>query len=106
MPDLFDPRGCRFHGGDGHVEAEATMRAGSVVVPDVLGQDDFEVAAVPDQYPVEAFGPGRAYPALGICVRLGAWGGVLIVSIPAAVNTASNAAANLAVAIADGEPEL
>src|SRR3954466_10951637 len=50
----------------------------------------------------------RAVPTqrLAYAFALAACGGVLIVSIPAAANTASNAAANLAVAIADEEPEL
>jgi len=53
--------GCRMR--DGHVEVDAAVRPGGVVVRDVPGQDVFEVAAVPDQDLVEAFGPYGAYPA-------------------------------------------
>jgi hypothetical protein len=39
-------------------------------VLDVDGQDPFEVAAVADQQPVQAFGPNGADPAFGAGVRL------------------------------------
>ena len=55
-PDLVDTGGCRLFRRDGHVEVDAAVRPGGVVVRDVVGQDVFEVAAVPDQDPVEAFG--------------------------------------------------
>jgi hypothetical protein len=55
---------------DGHVKVDAAVRPGGVVVRDVLGQDVFEVAAVADQNPVEAFGPHGAYPPLRVGVRL------------------------------------
>jgi hypothetical protein len=47
---------------DWHVKVDAAVRAGGVVVPDVVGQDPFEVAAVPDQDPVQAFGAYRSDP--------------------------------------------
>jgi hypothetical protein len=55
-PDLLDANGCRFRWQDGHVEVDAAVRPGGVVVRDVLDQYVFEVAAVPNQHPVEAFG--------------------------------------------------
>lgn len=69
-PDRFEVRGWGFGRGDGHVEVDAAVRPGGVVVGEVLGQDVFEVAAIPYQYPVEAFGPYGAYPALGVRVGL------------------------------------
>ena len=67
-PDIVDAGGCRLRRRDGHVEVDAAVRPSGVVVPDVLSQDLFEVAAVPDEYPVEAFGPYGAYPPLRVGV--------------------------------------
>jgi hypothetical protein len=39
-------------------------------VPDIDSQHSFEVAAVADQEPVQAFGPDGADPAFGVAVRL------------------------------------
>jgi hypothetical protein len=41
-----------------------------VVVGGVDLKDSLEVAAAKDQHPVKAFGPDRADPPLGECVRL------------------------------------
>jgi hypothetical protein len=68
--DAPDAGECRFRGWDGHVEVDAAVRPGGVVVSDVAGQDVFEVAAVPHQDPVEAFGAHGADPALGVGVGL------------------------------------
>lgn len=57
--------------GDGDVEVEAAVRAGAVVVPEVVGQDSLKVATVPDQDPVQALGPQGAYPSFGVGVRPG-----------------------------------
>src|SRR4051794_41847015 len=69
-PDVLDAHGCRLLRRDGHLEVDAAVRPSGVVVRDIVGQDVFEVAAVPDQDPVEAFGPYGAYPPFGVCVRL------------------------------------
>jgi len=69
-PDLFDAFRCRFRRTNWNVEIDAAVRAGGVVVPDLLGQDAFEVAAVLDQDPVQTLGPDSAYPALGVGVSL------------------------------------
>ncbi len=47
----------------GDLEAEPAVRAGEVVVGDVGGQHPFEMAAVPDQDPVQALGTDAAYPS-------------------------------------------
>jgi hypothetical protein len=36
-PKLFDLRGRRFCRRDGYIEVDAAVRAGGVVVPDVVG---------------------------------------------------------------------
>jgi hypothetical protein len=45
------------------LKVEASVWPSGVVVLDVDSQDVFEVAAVADQQPVEAFGPDGADPA-------------------------------------------
>jgi hypothetical protein len=66
-----------------------------VLVRGVLGQDGRQVAFAEDEHPVGAFSACGAGPAFSERVRPGACGGVLITSVPAAVNTASNPAVNL-----------
>jgi hypothetical protein len=56
---------------DGHIKVDAAVRPSGVVVRNVLVQYAFEGAAVPDQDPVEAFGPDGAYPPLGVAVCAG-----------------------------------
>ncbi len=68
MPGLLDASGCRFHRPDWHVKVDAAVGSSRVVVPDVVGQDTLEVAAAPDQNPVQAFGSDGSYPALGVRV--------------------------------------
>src|SRR5438046_2587051 len=68
-PDRLHARGCVAHRCNGHVEVDAAMWTGGVVVPDVVGQHSFEVTVVPDQNPVEALAAHGAYPALGVGVR-------------------------------------
>jgi hypothetical protein len=58
---------CRQWG----LQVEASVWPRGVVVLDVDGEDVFEVAAVADQEPVQAFGPHGADPAFGVGVRLG-----------------------------------
>ena len=66
MPDVPDTGGYRACRLDGHIEVDAAVRTGGVVVRNVLVQYVFEVAAVADQDLVEAFGPDGAYPPLGV----------------------------------------
>ncbi|WP_203935908.1 hypothetical protein [Planosporangium mesophilum] len=49
-----------------------------------------------DEHPVGALAADGAHPALGERVRPGACGGVLITSMPSAVNAASKGAVNFA----------
>jgi len=67
-PDPVGAGGRNIDGWDGHVKVDAAVRTGGVVVPHVVVQDPFEVAAVPDQDPVQAFGPDGADPPLGVGV--------------------------------------
>jgi hypothetical protein len=67
-PDVVYTGGCRLCRRGGHVKVDAAVGPGGVVVRDVVGQDTFEVAAVADQHPVEAFGAHGANPALGVRV--------------------------------------
>src|SRR5438105_11061181 len=70
MLNVPDTGGCRLCRWDGHIKVDAAVWAGGVVVHNVSGQDVFEVAAVADQHPVEAFGAHGAHPPLGIGVCL------------------------------------
>jgi len=67
-----------------------------VVVIDVLAQDQSQVPFAGDQHPVQALAPGAGDPTFGNRVHQGRPGGGLIIRTPMAVNTASNAAVNLA----------
>src|SRR4029453_13188669 len=56
---------------DRHVEVDASVGAGRVVVRQVRGEDPVQVAVVADQDPVQAFGPNGAHPTFGVGVRPG-----------------------------------
>ena len=46
-------------------KCQASVRPLVVIVLHILGEDALKVAPTPDQRPVQAFLPGRPYPALG-----------------------------------------
>jgi hypothetical protein len=56
---------CRYR----DVQAEAPVRSSGVVVRQVRGQHPVQVPVVPDQNPVQTFGPYGAYPAFRVGVR-------------------------------------
>ena len=72
------------------LKVDASMRALSVVVADVLAKDPFEMTMAKNEAPVEAFGPDGSHPAL----RVGDRTGVRIVSVPIEANTSSKLAVN------------
>jgi hypothetical protein len=76
--------------------AERPVRALAVVVLDEDAQDPVELAQSGNQQPVEALRPHGADEALGICVRLGARGGVRITLMPSPRKTSSKLATNFA----------
>jgi hypothetical protein len=104
-PDVFDNGGCRFRWRNGHVEVDAAVRSGGVVVRDVIGQDTFKVAAIAHQHPVEAFGADGAPQRSAYAFAFGARGGVLSIWMPAAANTASKATVNFESPVADEKSE-
>jgi len=67
-----------------------------VAVIDVLAKDRPHVPFAGDQHPVQALAAGAGNPSFSDRVRPGAHTGVLTIRTPAAANTASNAAVNLA----------
>jgi hypothetical protein len=71
------------------------VRPVGVVVIDVLTKDQPQMPFACDQHPVQALVAGAGDPPLGDSVRPGR-PGVLMIHVPAAVRTASNAAVNLA----------
>ena len=89
-----------------HVKVDAAVRAAGVVVVNVVGQDPFEVSSVPYQDPIQAFGADGAYPAFGVGVRLRRprWGPERLDA--GRGENCIERRGELAVAIADQEPEL
>ena len=55
--------------GDRYLKVDSSMRTVGVVVLDVLGEHDFEVAPSQDEQPVQAFATDGTYPSLGVRVR-------------------------------------
>jgi hypothetical protein len=66
---LLGRRSDRDRFGDRRLLAECAVWPVGVVVGDVFAQHAFEVAAGEDQDSVEAFAPGAADPAFGMCLR-------------------------------------
>ena len=75
------------------------VRPMSVIVIDVLAENEPEMPFARDQRPVQAFAARAGDPASRDSVRAGARTGVLMIRIPAAVNTASNAVVKLGVQV-------
>ncbi len=91
-----DPVPCEVDGlgrpgtGLGRGElAEGTVRPGSVVVPQVLGQHPAQVVLIDDQHPVEDLPAQGAVIFSQMAFALGACGGLARILMPSAVNTAS-----------------
>jgi hypothetical protein len=72
------------------------VRPVRVVVPGVLGQDSGGVAFAVDQDVVGALAADGAYEPLGITVRPGSGGGVLVIVMFSLRNTVSKLVVNLA----------
>jgi hypothetical protein len=53
---------------DGPTDVDASVGALLAVVAGVLPEDSFEVPFTQDEHPVEAFGPHRPHPALGVSI--------------------------------------
>src|SRR4051794_34823897 len=67
---MSSTRGCWLLPRDGHVKVNAAVRPIDVVMRNMVGQNVFEVAAVADERPVEAFGadtPRACYRGLVGC---------------------------------------
>jgi hypothetical protein len=75
-----------------------------VVVLDVDAEHLLKVTAPANQQPVQALGPHRADPALGVGVGVGACTGVTSASVPSDKKTSSKAV-ELRIPIADEEPQ-
>jgi hypothetical protein len=74
--------------------AEGTVRPGSVIVPQVLGQRSSQVVLIDDQDPVQEL-PRRVPTSRSqIAFALGACGGLARILMPPAVNTASKELVN------------
>jgi hypothetical protein len=55
-----------------------------IVMPDIVGNDCFEVTAAEDEHPVEALAPDSAHDPLAGGVRSGCRTGLLIILVPSA----------------------
>ena len=78
------------------LQPERPMRSVRVVMLDVDPEHLFQVASPDDQQPVQALGPHRADPALGVGVGVGACTDVTSISAPSARNTSSKLRENFA----------
>lgn len=93
----LDPFRC--HMGDwvvelGWLEVQRAVRASSIVVPRVLGQDNAQVPFTEDQHPIGYLCPNREHEPLRVGIRTGLRGGIFTAVMPASARTASNDAVN------------
>src|SRR5215208_6098532 len=78
------------------LELQRPMRPVPVVVLDVDSQDLLQVPATHDEQPVQALGPHRPDPALGVGVSVGAFTGVTNTLASSEQNMSSNPRQNFA----------
>ena len=78
------------------LQSERPVGTVMVVVGDVDPEHLLEVSSPANQQPVQALGPHRADPALGVGVGVGACTGVTSASVPSDRNTSSKARVNFA----------
>jgi hypothetical protein len=65
MAKLRDRRQWRRRRGNGDLETDRAVWSGEVVMPEVLAEDLFELAAAEDQGPVQTLGPDGSDPPFG-----------------------------------------
>ena len=75
-------------------ELEGAVRASSVVVPPVLGQDSSQVPFAEDEHPVSHVRSNREHEALRVSICAGTWGGFFTAVTSASARAASNDAVN------------
>ena len=94
-PDISAWGWCVRRSG-GRILVECPVRPAGVVMVGVLAQDQPQVPFAGDQHPVQALAAAPPTQRSAIAFARGARIGVLMIRTPIAVNTASNAAVNLA----------
>jgi hypothetical protein len=76
--------------GSGRMELKRAVRASSVVVPGVLGQDSAQVPFAEDQHSVGHVRSDREHEPLAKAFACGLRGGIFTAAMPASVRSASN----------------
>jgi len=91
--------------GDRNLEVDAAVGSGSVVVPEVGGEDALQVMTVPDQCPVQTLGAHGTHSTFGIGVARGARGGIFNCLDTNSGEHRVERGGELGVAVADHKPE-